>query len=330
MELKNRIAIWDNLKFVLIYTVVVGHLAEYYTEYSDNIKSLYFFIYLFHMPAFVFLAGMFGKNTISDRKYDKVLGYFVLYFVMKIIFYIARLTLHGSASLQLFYEPGVPWFIFAMAIYYLLTMFLQKFERKYVLMFSILLACFAGYDESIGDYFVLSRIIAFYPFFYIGFCMKQEKVIEKVKKKSIQISSLALLFMLAYVCVNHIESIYWLLPLLKGRYSFFTLQYPAYGCLLRAIWYVLGFVLILGLVSITPNRQVFFTEMGTRTIQVYALHAILIYIWHVCNMDIVMQLIWPEHWKLLTVFGAGMAFTVLFSWKVFSKPFQWILNPKKL
>jgi len=255
MEAKNRAAIWDNLKFVLIYTVVVGHLAEYYTEYSENMRSLYFFIYLFHMPAFIFLAGMFGKNTVRDRNYNKVLGYFVLYFIMKIIFYIARLILHGKASFQLLYEPGVPWFVFAIAIYYLLTIFLQNFECKYVLIISILLACFTGYDESIGDYLVLSRIIAFYPFFYIGFCVRAEKVIEKVKTIPIQIVSAVLLFVVIYICVNYIESIYWMLPLLKGRYSFFTLQYPEYGCLLRTAWYVLGMLLILALVSITPRKK---------------------------------------------------------------------------
>jgi len=45
-------------------------------------------------------------------------------------------------------------------------------------------------------------------------------------------------------------------------------------------------------------------------------------------MDIIMQLIWREHWKLLTVLGAGAVFTIILSSKVFSKPFQWLFNSK--
>lgn len=160
--------------------------------------------------------------------------------------------------------------------------------------------------------------------------MEPEKILVKVKKTPIQIVSLGIFLTVLCVCVKNIDVIYWIRPIITGRNSFFTLQYFEYGYLFRLLWYVLGFVLIFALIAIVPSKKTFFTEMGERTIQVYALHRIVIYIWHAFNMDVFMQMIWPEHWKLLTVFGGGWLITYLLSSKIFSKPFKWLLNPKSI
>ena len=53
--MSNRIALWDNLKFILITLVVAGHFADQLTDYSSIYSSIYLFIYAFHMPLFILI-----------------------------------------------------------------------------------------------------------------------------------------------------------------------------------------------------------------------------------------------------------------------------------
>ena len=50
---------FDNIKFILITLVVFGHFLELINgQVTDN---LYRIIYLFHIPAFIFITGYFAK-----------------------------------------------------------------------------------------------------------------------------------------------------------------------------------------------------------------------------------------------------------------------------
>ena len=67
----NRIAKWDNAKFVLIM-VVICHFYENYLGSSKLVNSLFFSVYTFHMPAFFLISGIFSKKTVKERKIVKV------------------------------------------------------------------------------------------------------------------------------------------------------------------------------------------------------------------------------------------------------------------
>ena len=58
----NRIALWDNLKFFLVTCVVIGHFADQFTDLSKIYDSIFLFIYSFHIPLFIFIAGLMFKN----------------------------------------------------------------------------------------------------------------------------------------------------------------------------------------------------------------------------------------------------------------------------
>ena len=68
-ESKKRTVKWDNAKAGLIFLVVFGHFAEIFCEDKDFYKSMFFFIYSFHMPAFIFITGMLGRKRVE--KLDK-------------------------------------------------------------------------------------------------------------------------------------------------------------------------------------------------------------------------------------------------------------------
>ncbi len=61
----KRVPLWDNLKGVLIFLVVFAHCIY---GIADNavLSALVKIIYLFHMPAFVFISGRLGRSERSQ------------------------------------------------------------------------------------------------------------------------------------------------------------------------------------------------------------------------------------------------------------------------
>ena len=86
----------DNTKFLLILLVVIGHFISGFKKY-ESINCLYYFIFLFHMPLFIFITGYFSKNIIKKNK-SKILNFIVLYVIMQIIEII--ITVFGKSIMS--------------------------------------------------------------------------------------------------------------------------------------------------------------------------------------------------------------------------------------
>ena len=82
----QRMPYWDNLKGLLIFLVVLG---DFFWQYSDyrGILGMTLAIYVFHMPAFVFISGYFSKSgkSTSAETLVKFLIWFVFLNVTAII-----------------------------------------------------------------------------------------------------------------------------------------------------------------------------------------------------------------------------------------------------
>ncbi|WP_394777737.1 acyltransferase family protein, partial [Undibacterium sp.] len=64
MSSQSRNVTIDNIKGVLIFFVVFGHLIEMHIEGDHFLHSIWIFIYSFHMPMFALVSGMFSKTTL--------------------------------------------------------------------------------------------------------------------------------------------------------------------------------------------------------------------------------------------------------------------------
>ena len=65
---RSRIALFDNIKALLIILVVFGHMMH--PVHNDNpvLSGCLDIIYLFHMPMFVLVSGLFAKSTYRDGR----------------------------------------------------------------------------------------------------------------------------------------------------------------------------------------------------------------------------------------------------------------------
>ena len=78
-KLSFRSSYWDNIKGFLIFLVVFAHCLY---DFQDDalIGAIVKSIYLFHMPAFIFVSGFFGKSERS-RSSKSILTLLFAYFI---------------------------------------------------------------------------------------------------------------------------------------------------------------------------------------------------------------------------------------------------------
>lgn len=319
----KRIYLFDNLKFLLILTVVVGHFAS---DCIDTIgfKSLFLFIYSFHMPAFIFISGLFFKDEDIPKK---VFSYFNIYLIYKFTLQIVKLSININTNFSIFTTDGIPWFMFALAAFNILTHYLKKLNPKMVLFISVLFACFAGYDKNIGDYLMLSRIIIYFPFFFAGTIFNKNKIIEyKNNNKKMIILAIILILGWAFLCLFCKDTFYPLRPLFTGRNAF-PESFMVYGPLIRLMCYGITSVIIYSLIIITPNIKIIpITKYGSRTLQVYFWH--LIFLYFLTNLTNIKDLCNTIPGEMIYLF-IGVILTFILSLKIFGFPLNQILKYSK-
>ena len=234
------------------------------------------------MPAFVFLSGLFSKRAVRGHRYDKAFTFLALYFLIKFALFLTRVALSREAAFKLFSTIGVDWYAFVIFLFYLVTMFLQKFDRRYVLLISVFFGCMAGYDLTLGGQMVLARACSFYPFFLLGFWMEQDTLLKMSRKIWVKLLGAAVLIAAGVVSALYYDDLEWIVPVLKG-FSYRNLDEDlfVYGGLYRLAVYVVALLMTFAVIVLVPSLRGFWSKLGSRTMSIYALHYCIIMI--VCS-----------------------------------------------
>lgn len=283
-QLKNsRIQRWDNIKFLLIFLVVLGHIADIYANVSNATGVLRFYIYTFHMPLFLFISGLFSKRNIKQRRWRNIFSYLILYLFIKILnFYAKWLATGNNPGFSLLKAASVPWYAFCLFAFSIIIILIDRVKPSFVIAFSIVLACIAGYDNNIGDFLCLSRIIVFFPFFYTGYIIDPEKLNSFLKDKRIIAASIAVLVSAGVVIACLYGNIKDIKFLFTGRnpYRIFIKNAP-YAFVFRIICYAVSSLIGLSFMAVIPDKigRGGLAKIGARSVQIYALHFALKLLW---------------------------------------------------
>lgn len=272
----SRTAKFDNAKAFLILIVVFGHALTPFLAHTA-VKWAGLWLYTFHMPLFIFLGGLFSKRTVNTSPFDfgKVFSYILLGLFIKISTHITFLLCGKNPKFNLLEENGVAWYIFALAAHLLIAHALRKLNHRKVLYFSIMLALLVGYIDSIGNTMVLSRIIVFFPVFYLGYITDKDKLLKLTNKPVVKIISLIFFVGVTIALYFIINKVYSLRYVFTGNnpYYEFGADWKAYGPLLRLACYGISAVISFCVLSIMPNKRLpLLTYTGENTLQIYALH----------------------------------------------------------
>ncbi len=326
-DLKKRIYKFDNIKFAVILLVVLGHVIESYTGKSDMFKSLWLFIYSFHMPLFIFLSGLFQKRFEKGSKFNtqKFTYYIILGFILKLLLqFVYDFFTKTKEKLDLLGGQHVEWFMFALAMYMLFAYIVQRIHPAIVLSFSVVAALVGGYFWFIGDFMYSSRTLVFMPFFFLGYYLTPEKVMDFTNKIYIKIGAIAVLVIYFVLCFRERTELYKLRRLFTGRNSYAFVSEKLAGCspIHRLLCYGISLVLCIAVIAIVPNIKIpLISSMGANTLSVYFWHNPCIYIAKYFGLFALMLKAPDPLWKILIIAFALILGFVL-SFPIFNAPLK--------
>ncbi|MGO5317182.1 acyltransferase family protein [Paraeggerthella sp. LCP19S3_G8] len=299
--LKQRVAYYDNLKGILIVLVVVGHLLEP-VAVSANMTTMQFvdFIYLFHMPLFIFVSGLFCKSICKKGIFraDVALFYMTVCFLLYSGLQLERVLLGTFKSYDLFTlsNGSIPWYLMALAAYVVAVPLFSRIKPTVALAGAFFLAIASGFSDA-GDFLTASRILVYLPFFLLGFYMRHEWILqslERFENSTFLWSKLTALRVVAVVGLGILligffmldeEMLVFCKKLFTGRNSYESISSSSgldvsvvVCCIARASYYVVVCLASACVMVLTPRRKLFLlTGTGAHSLQTYILHPFVYY-----------------------------------------------------
>ena len=265
----------DNIRFVLIFLVVFGHLLNLFT--GTYKKDVYKIIYTFHMPCFIFLTGYFAKYNPSKILRHLVMPYLVFQTFYLVFDYYVLPDPDKILEIQFTTPYWLLWYLLATIFFYLLLPVIttdNKTRAIVVIAISFLLSILVGLDNTVGYYLSLSRTVVFFPFFVMGYYRSNifnKKNQDWVNHNKIFLTILSV--MVIVVCSYFIIKLNVPTKALYGSYSYAASKSTA---AMRMLIELCALSWILFLFLVVPNRKFcFLTTIGQNTLSIFLLHGFI-------------------------------------------------------
>ena len=255
--------------------VVFGH----FIEPINNIKffqSVYQFIYIIHMPAFVFISGYFAKKGVKFN--DAFSKYLIPFFVFQLIS-VALNSLFGlehpanSASGFFLFPVRVLWYLVSLFFWtMILNLINEKYLKHLLLISAFLFPIISGIVP--GTSLTISRTLYFFPFFFLGYYTRVNELnwvfnANKTIKVVCSVFLAGLLILCTVVLVDRF--------ILYGNYHFAKSGLNLMsGSLLRSSIIVLSFLSCFALFNLVPKRTTFYSDFGAKTFPIFLFHDIVV------------------------------------------------------
>ena len=274
---KKRNPYWDNLKLVLIVLVVIGHFLLPVSPKGQLTNTVYYWIYLFHMPAFIFVSGFFSKNYVQkdERRAEKLIGFIALFVFFTVCYWIIQVVFgYGINYGEILSTTGAPWYMLAMFFWYIFIPFISQIKPFISFPLVIILGLLVGSFKDCGTFLVLSQTIAFFPFFLAGYYFNGS-LIKKIKPW-MRIVSILFLILCAVFLFFYYDRVSTFLKIIYASSSYPKLGLSRlYGTIFRFLWYIVAFAMTAAIMCIISSKQSLVTYIGERTLGIYIIHRLL-------------------------------------------------------
>ena len=271
---KERLYIFDNMKVYLIFLVVVGHILVNGIHENQILRSIYYFIYLFHMPVFVFISGYFSKNIEKCR--DQAIQNFLIPYVT------FSVLMYGFNILITFEAGAIPSFSImrpSWGLWYLLAMFLWRMLLKdlvrirFILPLCIVASLLTGMSREFTSYLTIGRVVSLMVFFVLGYYCNYEWV-KKIRKipKIVGALAVAVTYGISVIMVYIFE--------IEREFIYMKKGYPEgedlKGMLVRLAVYIGAFLMIFAILNLASDKKRWYSYMGGNSICAYVFHLFII------------------------------------------------------
>ena len=288
----------DAMKGGLIFLVVLGHFLLPLLGFGARSINLPFdLIYSFHMPAFVFLSGLFAGHALRSPRHwcKRCLTLLWLYLCFKwLVFYPERAAYQtGGTRPDFWHESGTPWFVLALFLWTLALPLFSLLRRAFttapvLLLILALSLCLGDLDGRLHltDFLALDRVIAFAPFCYGGTCLGDKRFSVWIKNGGR--SQWGIMFVAAVLALYFaFQSGGWLHPYQNLIYGVWYTRLDTSAMpelvrtapwLLRLFWYLASGIIsadffVFGKLLVRlPNLGAGLAARGERSLPIYMLH----------------------------------------------------------
>ncbi|GAA2080605.1 acyltransferase family protein [Actinomadura alba] len=314
---------FDNVKFLAVVLVVVGHAWGPLRGMRLR-DTAHLFVYTFHMPLFIVIAGHFSRRFAV--KQGKVRGLIVGVAVPYLIFeaaYPLYVSLLGGAPFV--WSPLSPyyltWFLLALFAWRLSTPLWQ--QLRWPLAVAVLISLISGAVRLPDP--VVTRTLGFLPFFVIGLLLTEDhfRLLRTRPARVAAVLVAAAAAVAAVLAAPHVD------PEWVGyRYPDERLGVSplvAFGG--RAVVLVCGLVMTAAFLALVPARRTWFTELGSASMYVYLLHGFVVLgATYAGWYSLVRELGAVGALTVVTVLGAALA--PVLAGRPVRRVFRWVVEPR--
>ena len=292
----------DNVRAILIFLVVLGHLIP--TTSGGYRGNLYNCIYTFHMAVFVFTSGYYAR---FDRK--KIIKHYLwpYVFFQTAYYYFNTCVLKVEVVFELTTPYYTLWYLLTVATYYCCIPLFQTKNRKHAIIafaLSFLAALLIGLDDTVGPYLSLARTVTFLPFFLLGLyrqVLTDGPTAEKLKSKGILI--------FAIIAIIGLEVAIWFSDVHPSALRFDNGYTDISGLPIRFIVELLGLLWTFVLFRLVPTKRIkVISIIGQNTMPVYLLHgfiARLVTHYHILHFEPAINEIFAVIMAIIIVLALG-------------------------
>ncbi|MDQ8702830.1 acyltransferase family protein [Streptomyces sp. LHD-70] len=315
----GRDPFFDNAKFLLVVLVVIGHNWAVLVRDMETVKAAYTVLYLFHMPAFVLLCGLFSRGfTGTGPQIRALLTRVLAPYLLFTVAYKALQTLIYDAPFAL--TPTEPTYL----LWFLVALFLWRITApvwravRHPVALAVLISLAAGLT-GIGYELALPRVLMFLPWFVLGLRLRPEhfhRLRTRAVRRSAPLVLLAALA-LAYAIAPHINANWLYMRNNNAELQTGSLEYLA----IRLGLFVVSAALIVAFFALVPARRTVFTALGAATMFPFLVHGLLVQTGQAYGMYELVGRLGAGALLLLALFG--VAVTAVLS----SAPVRRVLRP---
>ncbi|WP_110946062.1 acyltransferase family protein [Streptomyces avicenniae] len=275
---KERDPFFDNAKYLAIVLVAVSHAWTPLRDDSRAASALYAFVFTFHMPAFILIAGYFSRSFTArpDQLKRLITGVGVPYLVFEVLYILfARAGWGGDdpdLPLSLLDPYYVTWFLVALFLWRL-TAPIWRLVR-HPLPIALAVAAIASMSPHFGNDLNIQRVLQFLPFFVLGTMMRREHFtwMRRTEVRALAVPVLLVALAVAYWSVGRLDQS-WLYRTNSAQ----EMGEPGWvGPVMTLALFGCGLLLTVAFLALVPTRRTWYTTLGAGTVYGYLLHGFVI------------------------------------------------------
>lgn len=326
---------FDNAKMLLVVLVVVGHAWTLLPLFADDAgsatakafdKSVYNFLYLWHIPAFVIVTGYLSRSFeyTLPRLWQLVTTVAVPYVIFEGLLVAFRHTFLDVRFEDVWLSPHWPmWYLAALFCWRLMTPIFKRMPAKVVV--AVVISLLAGLFAT--DHLDNARVLGLLPFFVLGLKMHEGHwALLRTRRARWYGLAVLLLLLVGSRFIGDLVETEWLYY--RTRYDEIT---PAADTdnlrafVIRTGMLISGLVGAFAFFAVVPRTRTWLTSLGGATLVVYLYHGFFVLGAEALGYKQLAADTWPLSWVVTTAVAVAVA--VLLAWGPVSRRLNLLIDP---